>query len=420
MSEGSREIGATFELHPPQQTLIPTFTPGSVTGTLHFSSLSQPQYQSRFQDYDHLSNDACTADDRPHVHTIRPFSYDTAAYSASFPAVASVPAMKPQAPVDKNISPNRNIRTQEHSSSSVPTFKDDVSKRASSGDNFTDGFENMTLKEQSMLNPSKAVEIKSEINANSVSSYFRRNAERQIEEQRQASKAAEDNAKAEKEAREAVERDRVASERIAAEVKAEREARDAEEKVRAIEKASAEAKAKAEKEAREAVERDELNEKELTAAAEKARARAEAADKERVREQVHEEEEESKYADKKAEEESSQNTEKDAAGESTAGQPYDDEKVEMTDEKIIGFFDRLDRNKDGVVSKVDVIKALKSQKRSSVSSVLHLPREIRQEDGSRDIFMSVFHEIDKSAKGTITLTDIRKYLKSRINISKST
>jgi Ca2+-binding EF-hand superfamily protein len=71
-------------------------------------------------------------------------------------------------------------------------------------------------------------------------------------------------------------------------------------------------------------------------------------------------------------------------------------------------FDLIDLNKDGVVTKIELIKGLKSNC-LNLPEVLNLPAHIRQEDGSRDNFMSVFHSMDKNNSSDISLSEFVEF-----------
>ncbi|KAJ8601900.1 hypothetical protein CTAYLR_002679 [Chrysophaeum taylorii] len=55
------------------------------------------------------------------------------------------------------------------------------------------------------------------------------------------------------------------------------------------------------------------------------------------------------------------------------------------------LFDQIDNNGDGLISQVELIKALR--KLPDLAEALSLPKIIRQEDGSRDAFTAVFHAL---------------------------
>lgn len=82
-------------------------------------------------------------------------------------------------------------------------------------------------------------------------------------------------------------------------------------------------------------------------------------------------------------------------------QQLQQQRVEEESKRV---FELIDLNKDGVVSKIELIKGLKRNS-LNLPEILHLPRNIRQEDGSRDHFMSVFHAMDKNNSSDISLSE---------------
>ena len=69
-------------------------------------------------------------------------------------------------------------------------------------------------------------------------------------------------------------------------------------------------------------------------------------------------------------------------------------------------FEVIDRNRDGVLSRIEVIKACRSN--AYVRSLLGLPSVIRQEDGSRDRFEAVFQAIDVDDSKAIDPTEFSR------------
>ena len=55
-------------------------------------------------------------------------------------------------------------------------------------------------------------------------------------------------------------------------------------------------------------------------------------------------------------------------------------------------FRRIDANGDGVLSRIEVIKACRANE--DIRALLGLPKVIRQEDGTRDAFEAVFQAVD--------------------------
>ena len=63
-------------------------------------------------------------------------------------------------------------------------------------------------------------------------------------------------------------------------------------------------------------------------------------------------------------------------------------------------FHKMDKNGDGVLSRIEVVKALRSD--PAIRELLNLPAHIRQEDGSRDQFEAVFQRMDADGSKGIT------------------
>ena len=70
---------------------------------------------------------------------------------------------------------------------------------------------------------------------------------------------------------------------------------------------------------------------------------------------------------------------------------------------IAEAFTTIDANCDGVLSRSEVIKACRSSER--VRLLLGLPRVIRQEDGTRDAFETVFQRLDADDSKSVTLDE---------------
>ena len=78
---------------------------------------------------------------------------------------------------------------------------------------------------------------------------------------------------------------------------------------------------------------------------------------------------------------------------------------------IAEAFSLIDANGDGVLSRAEVIKACRASER--VRTLLGLPKNIRQEDGTRDSFEEVFQKFDADDSKSITLDEFsRRLLKS--------
>jgi len=78
----------------------------------------------------------------------------------------------------------------------------------------------------------------------------------------------------------------------------------------------------------------------------------------------------------------------------------------MNEKKIKDIFNALDADKSGAVSKVELIRAIKSGEVPELGTIFQFPDHVRQEDGSRDDFMKFFHEIDEDDDGSISLEEL--------------
>ena len=67
----------------------------------------------------------------------------------------------------------------------------------------------------------------------------------------------------------------------------------------------------------------------------------------------------------------------------------------------------MDKNGDGVLSRIEVIKAVRTH--PSVRALLGLGAEIHQEDGTRDSFERVYQAIDADDSKSITLAEFEEY-----------
>ena len=72
--------------------------------------------------------------------------------------------------------------------------------------------------------------------------------------------------------------------------------------------------------------------------------------------------------------------------------------------EIAEAFARIDTNGDGVLSRIEVIKACRADE--GVRMLLRLPQVIRQEDGTRDVFERVFQRLDADDSKEITLVEV--------------
>ena len=76
-------------------------------------------------------------------------------------------------------------------------------------------------------------------------------------------------------------------------------------------------------------------------------------------------------------------------------------------------FRLIDKNGNGVLSRAEVIKACRASER--VHTLLGLPKNIRQEDGTRDLFELVFQELDADGSKSITLDEFTSYLRKSMS-----
>jgi|EP00908_Phaeocystis_cordata_P010876 hypothetical protein len=70
-------------------------------------------------------------------------------------------------------------------------------------------------------------------------------------------------------------------------------------------------------------------------------------------------------------------------------------------------FKLIDKNGDGTLSRIEVVKALRDS--AQVRELLQLPQKIRQEDGTRDLFEKVYQAIDTDDSKSITLKEFEAY-----------
>ncbi len=76
-------------------------------------------------------------------------------------------------------------------------------------------------------------------------------------------------------------------------------------------------------------------------------------------------------------------------------------------EAVRAAFRLIDANGDGTLSRIEVIKAVRSM--PQVRSLLALPASIRQEDGTRDAFERVYQAIDADDSKSITCAEFETY-----------
>lgn len=75
------------------------------------------------------------------------------------------------------------------------------------------------------------------------------------------------------------------------------------------------------------------------------------------------------------------------------------------------MFDRCDQNKDGTINKRELIKILRIDQ--EVADFFQLPRNIRQEDGSRDSMEKLFQEMDKDGNREVGWEEFRAFFSRR-------
>ncbi len=91
-----------------------------------------------------------------------------------------------------------------------------------------------------------------------------------------------------------------------------------------------------------------------------------------------------------------------------------------SEQRIKNLFNTLDKNGDGNITKIELISALRNESVVvELADIFGIPQEIKQEDGSRDKFMEVFHAIDADSSGNISYTELKTFiLKKYPNSSK--
>jgi hypothetical protein len=79
------------------------------------------------------------------------------------------------------------------------------------------------------------------------------------------------------------------------------------------------------------------------------------------------------------------------------------------DKKLRVLFAHADKNGDGIINVREMLIGLR--KDSELANILHLPRHIRQENGTRDAFESVFQDmIHHGEKREVTYEEFRQYI----------
>ena len=76
------------------------------------------------------------------------------------------------------------------------------------------------------------------------------------------------------------------------------------------------------------------------------------------------------------------------------------------------LFELIDRNHDGHLSRFEFIKSINESPELAheLHELLELPEHIRQEDGTRDIFVRAFADMDEDNSGSIELAEFIDYL----------
>lgn len=78
------------------------------------------------------------------------------------------------------------------------------------------------------------------------------------------------------------------------------------------------------------------------------------------------------------------------------------------------LFELIDRNHDGHLSRLEFIKCINESPELAheLHELLELPEHIRQEDGTRDIFVRAFADMDEDSSGSIELAEFIDYLEN--------
>ena len=75
-------------------------------------------------------------------------------------------------------------------------------------------------------------------------------------------------------------------------------------------------------------------------------------------------------------------------------------------------FKLIDKNGDGVLSRIEVIQACRSDER--VAKLLRLPQTIKQEDGSRDRFEEIFQQMDTDDSKEVDMEEFQRFWVSQV------
>merc|ERR1712083_524486 len=75
--------------------------------------------------------------------------------------------------------------------------------------------------------------------------------------------------------------------------------------------------------------------------------------------------------------------------------------------KLLEIFQKVDMNGDGSLNKRELIKMLRQN--PEMAEFFGLPTQIRQEDGSRDLFEAWFQKMDSDDSREITWEEFRNF-----------
>lgn len=83
-------------------------------------------------------------------------------------------------------------------------------------------------------------------------------------------------------------------------------------------------------------------------------------------------------------------------------------------EFLLQVFDSLDANHDGHITLMELVRSLREKSiRGRSAQRLGLPEHVRQEDGTRNRLVQIFHEIDTDDSKTITREELLRYALQR-------
>lgn len=81
--------------------------------------------------------------------------------------------------------------------------------------------------------------------------------------------------------------------------------------------------------------------------------------------------------------------------------------TDLAQQKLQEVFETIDTNKDGLITKAEMIKTLRT--RPQIASFLGLPSQIRQGDGSREYMEMFFQKMDLDDSGTLSCDEWHSY-----------